>query len=698
MRYSGLTGACINCVSLGNLIGQATRDIPFADRVQRYAFETNWSNGEVVQRGTGSNYGQDAFLRPGFRLRSLVDYIYGRACEHFDIGADASMLLTRDWKVKLAAAIVPRGLEFNESFIEALTTEFKGALHEKFEDEVKSQIGSTEFPAAVASAISKKMKVVLGTMRPGSDNEAPKLEEPALPESNVITMTGQLITTVARALMEIVDFAGSLRNADRRISSKSHHQPKSADTFVDDFTIQGQTLAELLIQITSFATAMVLFILVDSSLATVASLLIGVWNIGLSFATMADGARYTTLNEETRGKILACKMNGILKVVFLLIPKDERDSYTHEENPFEVAIDKAVEKFLASARYYNAENEKVGSFESAVKLVTESGYSAFACGVFKMQLVQEFIPKTFHDNSYLQEDLVSIHKAVEELSVYSSAQSSNVASGVFSQVMKLNIRLAKSVSSCEVNYGFMRECPWYRTSLPTTIVFLMGPMLGSLVVSNQIFSVLAAVCDLRQLVPEDTGLNVAIRDLTELYHATTQSSIGSLMNASALAVLIFSLLSCVIGLFDFATRSRAERIPERLAVQILSNTSVWVLLACLPGVLMAFTLFLRKFHRLCAVSSALSEAPSDKLVRRVRTASRAKQVLVLVRLLLSLVVSVILPVSVIETQLGPLMLTDDGVAAYLATGTVALWMVATFLSWLIEVAMFSSLEPDLADQ
>jgi hypothetical protein len=357
-----------------------------------------------------------------------------------------------------------------------------------------------------------------------------------------------------------------------------------------------------------------------------------------------------------------------------------------------------VEKFLASARYYNAENEKIGSFESAVKLVTASGYSEFACGVFKMQIVQEFIPKTFHDNSYLQEDLVSIHKAVEELSVYSSAQSSNVASGVFSQVMKLNIRLAKSVSSCEVNYGFMRECPWYRISLPTTIVFLMGPMLGSLVVSNQIFSVLAAVCDLRQLVPEDIGLNVAIRDLTELYHATTQSSIGSLMNASALAVLIFSLLSCVIGLFDFATRSRAERISERLAVQILSNTSVWVLLACLPGALMAFTLFLRKFHRLCAVSSALSEAPSNKLVRRVRTASRAKQVLVVMRLLLSLVVSVILPVSVIETQLGPLMLTDDGVAAYLATGTVALWMVATFLSWLIEVAMFSSLEPDMADQ
>jgi hypothetical protein len=282
--------------------------------------------------------------------------------------------------------------------------------------------------------------------------------------------------------------------------------------------------------------------------------------------------------------------------------------------------------------------------------------------------------------------------------VYSLTQSSDVASGVFSQVMKLNDRLTKSVNPCEVNYGFMRECPWYRTSLPAMIVFLMGPMLGSLVVSNHIFSVLAAVCDLRQLVPEDTGLSVAIRDLTELYHATTQSSIGSLMSASALAVLIFSLLSCVVAILDLATRSRSEGQSERLAVQILSNTSVWVLFACLPGVLMVFTLSLRKFHRLCAVGSALSDVPSNKLVRRVRTASRTKQVLLAVRLLLALVVAVILPVSVIETQLGPLMLADDGVAVYLAMGIVVLWMVATFLSWLIEVAIFSSLEPDLADQ
>jgi len=64
MRYSGLTGACINCMSINNLVAQALQGVPFEDRIQRYAFETNWSNGEVVQRGTGANYGEDGFLFP----------------------------------------------------------------------------------------------------------------------------------------------------------------------------------------------------------------------------------------------------------------------------------------------------------------------------------------------------------------------------------------------------------------------------------------------------------------------------------------------------------------------------------------------------------------------------------------------------------------------------------------------------------
>jgi hypothetical protein len=66
MRYSGLTGACVNGMLFNNFIKQAIDGIPFQDRFAEYSKETNWNNAEVVTRGTGANCGEDGFLRPGF--------------------------------------------------------------------------------------------------------------------------------------------------------------------------------------------------------------------------------------------------------------------------------------------------------------------------------------------------------------------------------------------------------------------------------------------------------------------------------------------------------------------------------------------------------------------------------------------------------------------------------------------------------
>ncbi len=81
MRYSGLTGACINAMLMNEFTERALEGKPFADRIRQYSAETNWTNGEVVQRGTGSNYGEDGFLRPGLRYRHMVS----RFCAAFDL-------------------------------------------------------------------------------------------------------------------------------------------------------------------------------------------------------------------------------------------------------------------------------------------------------------------------------------------------------------------------------------------------------------------------------------------------------------------------------------------------------------------------------------------------------------------------------------------------------------------------------------
>lgn len=59
MRYSGLTGAGINAASFADFIGKARAGLPFIERFREYSQETNWSNGEVVLRGTAGQLGED---------------------------------------------------------------------------------------------------------------------------------------------------------------------------------------------------------------------------------------------------------------------------------------------------------------------------------------------------------------------------------------------------------------------------------------------------------------------------------------------------------------------------------------------------------------------------------------------------------------------------------------------------------------
>lgn len=138
MRYSGLTGACINAMLVNNFVGQSLHGISFADRFKIYSKETNWSNGEVVTRGTGSNYGRDGFLRPGFPYRDGIDYLHSKVIEWMETGQDLDDILSRDWKSKFAAALVPKGMELNTTFIRALYKQTRSIVFDKFIEVVKN--------------------------------------------------------------------------------------------------------------------------------------------------------------------------------------------------------------------------------------------------------------------------------------------------------------------------------------------------------------------------------------------------------------------------------------------------------------------------------------------------------------------------------------------------------------------------------
>jgi hypothetical protein len=140
MRYSRLTGACINLVSVNNLVTQAHSSVSVTDCVQRYAFETTWSNREVVQRGRGANDGVAGFLHPGFTYTKIVDYLYACSAEHHKISTD-EVLLSHDWKFKFVSSLVPCGLETDELFRQAFIQEVHAVICKKFKVEVKATSG-----------------------------------------------------------------------------------------------------------------------------------------------------------------------------------------------------------------------------------------------------------------------------------------------------------------------------------------------------------------------------------------------------------------------------------------------------------------------------------------------------------------------------------------------------------------------------
>lgn len=280
MRYSGLTGACINCMSFNNLVAQALRGVSFDERLQRWGFETTWSNGEVVQRGTGANYGQDGFLRPGFPYRKLMDYLFDRALEHREIGADTGTILSRDWKIKFAAAIVPRGLETDNLFYEALVFQLEQTIRAKFEDEVKKATGSKSLSPALKHAISAEMAELTS---PWNGNVAVVSSDGQVQISSqdrrLVENIGNLIFSVINALKQTIDYSIELRLGNKRISSELFNQPNPVDSLVDDFAVEAQNFANALTQSSAFAAATIALQLVSSRGANIASAVLGVWNI-----------------------------------------------------------------------------------------------------------------------------------------------------------------------------------------------------------------------------------------------------------------------------------------------------------------------------------------------------------------------------------------------------------------------------------
>lgn len=686
MRYSGLTGACINCMSFNNMIALALQGVPFEYRVQRYAFETNWSNGEVVQRGTGANYG-DGFLRPGFTYQELVKYLYARACEHKEISADTNAILTRDWKIKVAASIVPRGLETDARFYESLLKELYTVLHEKYLFEVARAFGVSKLSDEVVSAISYEMDLIKGK---GSTKVVTSTENSRVKD------IGMLIGSVLTALKDTIDYSVELRAENARLPSELYSQSTAIDSIVDDFAVEAQNFANALTQSAAFTAAVVA--LGSTRGGRIASAILGVWNIGVSFGTMTNVSRYKNRNEEARRNIFDKKLNRVMKSVFSLMTLDQREQFNgSDDNPFIISLDHYSSLFIKKCRYYNKPEADIATYENAYQDFKRSKKDQTRTVAFMHLLVTKFIAGIFHESSYLQEDLVNIYKELNDMLDLAKKSPSNGIAGavdVYRNLLNFKPSLQASIQRGEIKYGFQRSCAWYQTALPVSLKFILSPIVGRSSIGGKTLAALKGVESLRSADPSvEKTLSRPIRDLSELYHATKESESSSMVILSSYITFCFSLSFSIIRVIEISGPRGTNGESDIDWVRTLLTIAQWASLGTLLGALIAVFHFARKLRHLFSLESALASRKRDPRIRKAITVTRTQEFITIIRFL-----SVVGSSAALALWIA-LDTADIGITAqtisYIAMGGVGFAVASALLFVLFEFAVRYSLEPRL---
>jgi hypothetical protein len=360
------------------------------------------------------------------------------------------------------------------------------------------------------------------------------------------------------------------------------------------------------------------------------------------------------------------KMSTVMKSVFLLMTRDQRDQFTFEKNPFLSELEDLVHGFIQYAHYYNIADEKIRLFEDAFNEFKTSHQNRMKAIDFARRLVEEFIPDTFHVNSYLQENLVRIYKALIEMltaSKHATARGAGGADKVYQMLLDIKPEIDASLQRGDIAFGFLRQKAWYQTALPVTIRYLFGPFLPcKKTLTRKIWTIVKYTESMQGQGTSDKTSR-AMRDLTEFYHATRESEVGSIMILSGFIVFCFSVVFTVFQVLDwvFDDSDVVGSVADAVAV-----TSIGSML----GALLAIFHFVRKLRHLFVLDRNLGKAKkSDERIQHARKVTRIQEFLVMVRLIAVVLAAVALPWSIIlslandEDQITPIILASFSIVA-----------------------------------
>lgn len=714
MRYSGLTGGCINAMQFNNFIKAAMEGKPFIDRFRLYSQETNWSNGEVVARGCMTNFGEDGFLRPGFSYADGLTYLYSKVIEWMETNQDMDNILSQDWKAKFASSMIPRGMEFNEDFIGTLTEETRGTIFKTFLNEVKND-KSISYGDRLEVALTAR-KDAMSKFRSKLTHEkywAEFLVGLAAVDDSSMKRLQTFHCPVARrteqVVGQVIDFAKESYLYKRRFSQELHNQPKPVDSIVDDFAVEAQNFANALALSAAFSAASVAFVLYDlrrdnsTNVAQIFGAIIAGFNILLSFGTMTNIGRYKIRNEEARILFFDNRFLGVKKAAFSAMDNSSRKRVPGKENPFLTDLESKKQRFVQDVRYYNLEDpdEFLDDYSTLRKQINQPD----AVKQFQKLLSTYYIADVYHVNSYLQEDLVAIYKACEEIVTVTTSETNrsrhgDKASHLFERILEFGPRLEQSLQRGHIYWGFMKQRMFRHWDIFILFRYFWSLMCCSSSrctvplssIENETYGIIR---EARVVYDGHQGvvLKREIRDLEYLYWATRESDIASMIFMSASLGFVVSII------FTVSRIVTAVGGPSEA-----TDVAFWAILASAVGAVLAAFHFFRKLSILlglwCALGGKVRAAggpAARSSLGRIRAVTFTQLLLTATRLAAALGSAVALPWSVAQNAFPGWVGTDESIPLWIALGAFGAAVGSAVAFFLVEYVVRYNLPPQLGE-
>lgn len=186
------------------------------------------------------------------------------------------------------------------------------------------------------------------------------------------------------------EYAAGAHDRNERVSSLLDNQPRSVDAAIDDFAVEAQSFTTSTTNVAAFSAAALAFQFTNTRIANIVfSSFTPVFALG----TVTNVSRYKNRNEEWRVTFRDKRFVHVLKAVFSLMSRQEREATQKEDNPFVRILEVQKDAFVRNVEYFD--EPPPAAFLAAYDALIAGRHDPSAIERFVRDVCEKMLPDTY---------------------------------------------------------------------------------------------------------------------------------------------------------------------------------------------------------------------------------------------------------------------------------------------------------------